>query len=171
MEHDYLKQLTNLLLSPFLWAALSAYIIGQFSKLLFIKKGKDKKFTLRELFQSGRMPSTHTASTCALTTVVGLSTGFDSVVFAVSVMLTLVVAYDACHVRRAVGEQGLVLRSLIDRGHMQEDLLAQLAEETNDKHKLTKPYFSRGHLPKEVVAGAFLGVVIGLIVAMIFKVI
>ena len=93
-------------------------------------------------------------------------------------MVTMIVGYDAAHVRRAVGEHGLVLRELIDRDHDQEKLLANLAHELTErgdrkakrsqtKGKLVKPYFSRGHLPREVFAGAILGVVIGVVVGLI----
>lgn len=168
-------QLIGLLTSPYLWAALMAYFGGQLLKII-LQWYKGKHLTIRDFFASGNMPSTHTASTVALTTVVGFATGLDSATFAVAVMLTLVVGYDAAHVRRAVGEQGLILRDLIDRDHDQEKLLASLSGEllergdakarrSHSRGKLVKPYFSRGHLPREVAAGAILGLIVGIVVA------
>lgn len=174
-EESLLDQLINLVQSPYLWAALIAYLSGQLLKILLLTY-KRRPVTFRDFFASGNMPSTHTASCVALTTVVGMANGFDSPIFAVAAMMTLVVGYDAAHVRRAVGEQGLVLRELIDRDSHQENLLTSLTAELIDRgdkktkrtragKKLAKPYFSRGHLPREVAAGAVLGVVIGLIVS------
>lgn len=168
------KQLIDLVTSPYLIAALLAYLSGQWLKICLMTF-RQRPVTFRDFFMSGNMPSTHTASTVALTVVVGFSQGFDSAVFAVAAMLTLVVAYDAMHVRRAVGEQGLVLRELIDRDSRQEKLLASLTAELDDrdgkrrraKGKLAKPYFSRGHLPIEVIAGGVLGLIIGVLVSVI----
>ena len=112
--------------------------------------------------------------------IVGLLTSpyIWAALIAVALMLTMIVGYDAAHVRRAVGEHGLVLRELIDRDHDQEKLLANLSNELTErgdkkakrsraKGKLVKPYFSRGHLPREVFAGAILGTFIGVVVGLI----
>ena len=45
-------------------------------------------------------------SMVALTTVIGFHDGWGSAVFAIAAATTLVIIYDATHVRRAVGEQG-----------------------------------------------------------------
>lgn len=179
MEKSLGDQLVGLAGSPYIWAAVIAYIAGQALKyLLQYKKGRHPVW--RDFFSSGNMPSTHAASTVALATVVGFGNGFDSVIFAVTLMFAAVVCYDATHVRRAVGEHGLVLRELIDRDHDQEKLLAGLSAELLDRGerkvkkgrvKIVKPYFSRGHLPREVMAGTILGVFIGVIVSVLWRLI
>ena len=177
VDRSIIDQLIGLLTSPYIWAALIAYLGGQTLKII-LELHKQHPLTVRDFFASGNMPSTHTASVCAMTTVVGMLQGFDSPIFAVALMVTMIVGYDAAHVRRAVGEHGLVLRELIDRDHDQEKLLANLAHELTErgdrkakrsrtKGKLVKPYFSRGHLPREVFAGAILGIVIGVVVGLI----
>lgn len=177
VEQNIIDQMVGLLTSPYIWAALVAYLSGQVLKII-LELRKQHPLTFRDFFASGNMPSTHTASVCALTTVIGMANGFDSPIFAVALMLTMIVGYDAAHVRRAVGEHGLVLRELIDRDHDQEKLLANLSNELTErgdkkakrsraKGKLVKPYFSRGHLPREVFAGAILGIFIGVVVGLI----
>ena len=112
MDVNYITiQFKGLISSPYLWAALAAYIIGQLTKVSLLV-GK-KRVTLREFFSSGNMPSTHTASIVALTVVIGMREGLGSSLFGVAFMLMLIVAYDAMHVRRAVGEQGLILMKMI----------------------------------------------------------
>lgn len=177
VDNEIVNQLIELVKSPYIWAALIAYLSGQLLKII-LELRKQHPLTFRDFFASGNMPSTHTASVCAMTTVVGMLQGFDSPLFAVALMMTMIVGYDAAHVRRAVGEHGLILRELIDRDNDQEHLLAKLTEELNErgdskakkekaKGKLAKPYFSRGHLPREVFAGAVLGILIGVIVSLI----
>jgi acid phosphatase family membrane protein YuiD len=145
---DYpLKVVVDMLSSPYLVATLAAYLAGQVAKLIFAVI-KNRSFRPKQLFVSGGMPSTHTAATFALATTIGLSYGFGSAIFAVTFVFTAVVAYDAMHVRRAVGEQGEAIDKLIK----------------NDKH----PFFSRGHRPMEVLAGIVLGVLAGILVYNLF---
>jgi acid phosphatase family membrane protein YuiD len=148
--------------SPYLVAAALGYIIAQLIKTV-IQSTKQRKLTWRTFFQSGSMPSSHAATVTALTTVIGIDQGFGSSLFALAAIFTLVVIYDATHVRRAVGEQGEVLRAIIDLDARQEKKLAAL-EGSRPSKKLTKPYFSRGHTPTEVIIGALLGVLIGVVV-------
>jgi acid phosphatase family membrane protein YuiD len=56
--------------------------------------------------------------------------------------------YDAVMVRRSVGEQGAAIQQLIKQS----------------KHAVTLPRAAKGHTPAEVLVGAILGVVIGLVV-------
>lgn len=96
------------------------------------------------------MPSAHTATLVALTTVVGIQDGTASGLFAVSAVMTAIAAYDAVMVRRAGGEQGLALRKLLEISPFTKDPL---------------PYHALGHRPLEVAVGALLGVVVGICVA------
>lgn len=151
--------------SPYLIAMGVAYLVGQFAKIV-LDFAKTRKMNWREFFKSGSMPSTHAAAMVALTTVVGLRQGWNSPIFAVVAATTMVIIYDATHVRRAVGEQGLVLRKIIDQYN--RDTHEQIASSKRLSH-LSKPYFSRGHLPIEAIVGSLLGALTGLIVAVIAR--
>jgi acid phosphatase family membrane protein YuiD len=100
----------------------------------------------RQLYMSGRMPSGHTATMTALTTVVGVRDGVDSGLFAVVAVMTLITAYDAMMSRRSSGEQGVALRKLLAKSPFAKDPL---------------PYVALGHRPLEVAVGGVLGLVIG----------
>ena len=162
---DLPENLVQMALSPFLIAALTGYLVAQMSKIV-IRLIKSHKFSWREMFRSGGMPSAHAATVFALATTIGISEGLDSSIFAIALVFAVIVIYDATHVRRAVGEHGEIFRSLIDRDSKQEKKIAEL---TNGRAyaKLKKPYFSRGHKPTEVIIGSILGMVIGVIVMMI----
>lgn len=170
-----MEQFVSVAQSPYLWSAFTAYLIGQIIKAVILMT-RYRGLTFREVFASGNMPSTHTSTVVALATTVGCLNGFDSAFFGVALVLAVVVAYDACHVRRAVGDQGVVLAEIIDRHQASEQILMKLTKEMQirgehnikkGKTKLAKPYLSRGHLAREVVAGAVLGVIVGVIVAII----
>jgi acid phosphatase family membrane protein YuiD len=92
------------------------------------------------------MPSSHAASVAALSTCVGLSEGFDSVLFNVVVFFSLIVMYDAAGLRRAAGRQATLLNRILHE-HIQlpgppQDRLRELL----------------GHTPLEVLVGAVIGV-------------
>jgi acid phosphatase family membrane protein YuiD len=86
-----------------------------------------------------------------LTTAVGKYQHVDSAPFAIALIFSFVVMYDAAGLRRAAGRQAAVLNRLVEdlvhmRG-MQEPVLRELL----------------GHTPVEVIVGALLGVGVGLI--------
>ncbi len=165
VEFNLIDQLKALLASPYLWAAMGAYVIGQLTKVILI--ANKRRITLRDFISSGNMPSTHTASVVALAAVAGVQQGLGSPIFGIATMFALVVAYDAMHVRRAVGEQGLILTQMIaDMPKEQQkkygDVLYKHTGRTG-----TYPYFSRGHLPEEVLVGALLGAVVGIVIGLL----
>lgn len=60
----------------------------------------------------GGMPSSHTASVVGLTTALGLLEGTSSTMFALALVVTLIVAYDATGVRLHAGAHRLWLQFL-----------------------------------------------------------
>jgi acid phosphatase family membrane protein YuiD len=136
-------------LSPYLIAILASWIVAQGLKYLIIAAKRRSFDHIRQLYLSGNMPSAHSASAVALVTLIGLRDGIEGPVFAVAALFSAVVMYDAIMVRRSVGEQGLAIQALIGLA----------------KNKaLVIPRSARGHTPLEVIVGATLGAVIGLIV-------
>ena len=112
----------------------------------------NKKINFKRLVGAGGMPSSHSAIVCALASCIGKTYGFDSGVFAISLIFAFVVMYDACGVRRAAGKQAGILNKILDTPGMstvevQEKLIEAL-----------------GHTPIQVFVGAFIGFVVGYIV-------
>ena len=112
----------------------------------------NKKINFKRLVGAGGMPSSHSAIVCALASCIGKAYGFDSGVFAISLIFAFVVMYDACGVRRATGKQAGILNKILDTPGMstvevQEKLIEAL-----------------GHTPIQVFVGAFIGFVVGYIV-------
>lgn len=131
--------------NPVIAAALSAWLIAQTTKVV-LSLYHGQAAPLRRMVGSGGMPSSHTALVVAMTTAVGLQEGFNSTLFAISLILTLVVMYDATGVRRAAGKQARVLNRL---------LYELRVEHTIHDARLKELL---GHTPLEVLAGSLVGI-------------
>lgn len=136
------------MLSPYLIAVLLAWITAQGAKFIIASLGRGSGVDFRKLYTSGNMPSAHSATVAALATVIGLIQGFGSGLFAISILFAAIVMYDAVMVRRSTGEQGVAIHALIKE----------------KKSGVGLPRVALGHEPLEVVAGAFVGLVIGILV-------
>lgn len=107
-----------------------------------------KKLNIKRLWGSGGMPSSHSAFVMSLSTVAALSRGLDSLEFAICLIFSGIVMYDAAGVRRAAGKQAKVLNQIIESDgdiNIQEKLVELL-----------------GHTPMEVFAGAVVGVLMAI---------
>jgi acid phosphatase family membrane protein YuiD len=149
--------------SPYLVAFLVAYLITEGVKIV-IMTSRHREFRWREFFKSGGMPSSHSADVTALATTIGMLNGFGSAVFAIAAGFAGIVIYDSMHVRRAAGEQGEVIKKLIERDAKLEQEVSEMLSK-RAASKLRKPYFSRGHKPIEVLVGGLIGVAVGIAVA------
>jgi uncharacterized protein len=99
----------------------------------------------------GGMPSAHAASVCALSTVVGLSEGFDSTIFGAVAFFSGLIVYDAAGIRQAASRQARLLNRMLD------DLKAH---HTIQGERLIELL---GHTAVEVAVGAAYGVVVALL--------
>jgi len=143
----------NEILSPYIIAIIAAWVLGQGAKYLIVAF-KNRNFNhVRQLYLSGSMPSAHSATVVALGVVIGLKDGFGSGLFALATLFAAIVMYDAVMVRRSSGEQGIAIQQLIKE----------------QKSQVALPRAAKGHTPVEVLAGAFLGAVIGLVVFLATK--
>lgn len=107
----------------------------------------DRKLNLYRLVGSGGMPSSHSSFVMALSTGVGLEHGFDSALYAIAIVFSLIVMYDASGVRRAVGKQAIIVNTIIDDLYKHKPI----------GHGRLKELV--GHTPYEVFAGGILGIV------------
>ena len=132
-------------------AAISAAILAQILKVLLYVL-VNKKFNFKIITTTGGMPSSHSAGVCALAMSVCLISGFDSVSFAIASGYAVVVMYDAAGVRRAAGKTAATLNRLV------RDLSEQNKEP--NPYEVLKELL--GHIPKEVVCGAILGIAVAI---------
>ena len=109
------------------------------------------KFNFKRIMGAGGMPSSHSAVVVGLATLIGKYQGVGTPIFAVSLILAFVVMYDAAGVRRAAGKQAELLNKLIETPGLSG---MQVSE------KLVEVL---GHTPLQVIVGALIGLVVGLI--------
>ncbi len=98
------------------------------------------------------MPSSHSAVVTSLATMVGEAFGIDSAIFAVSLIFAFVVMYDAAGIRRAAGKQAKILNKIVETpGLTGVEVSEKLVEVL-------------GHTPIQVLVGATIGIVVGIMV-------
>lgn len=133
---------------------VAVFLAWFLAQLLKVIRGaaSQKRFNFRWLFDTGGMPSSHSATVGSLATTVGLYYGFHSIPFLITLIFTIITLFDAAGVRRSVGRQATILNKMLDdlyqRGQVPETRLKELL----------------GHTPVEVLAGAFLGIVTSLVI-------
>lgn len=132
------------------WTSAAAWFIAQVLKVA-LGFFREKKFNFRWFVGSGGMPSSHAAGVSSLTTSIGVTYGFDSALFAITLIFTLVVLFDAQGVRLATGKQANILNKMLDDIYWRKKL---------DEDKL-KEFI--GHTPVEVWAGTILGILVSLL--------
>ena len=147
-------QLLAVLENRVLIAAVLAWFIAQVLKVVLVF-WKEKRIDFSRMVGSGGMPSSHSATVCALTTASGLKYGVGSFEFAISFVVAMVVMYDAMGVRRETGKQAQLLNSVFFENILNLD--GVLLQE-----KL-KEYV--GHTPLQVAAGAVLGIGMTLVIS------
>ena len=110
-----------------------------------------KKFNFKRIMGAGGMPSSHSAVVVGLATLIGKYEGINTPIFAVALIFSFIVMYDAAGVRRAAGKQAKLLNQIVETPGLSG---IQVSE------KLVEVL---GHTPIQVIVGAIIGVVAGLI--------
>lgn len=131
----------------FLIVPLLTWFGIQLFKLIY-DRVETKKWNFRRFLGTGGMPSAHSGSVMALTTLVGKRLGVTSASFAISLLFSIIVMHDAAGIRRNVGEQAKVLNDILKDKEMNG--YAKLQEMT-------------GHTPFQVLVGGIIGIIVGMI--------
>jgi len=146
--------LNELFSNQVLIATLIAWFVAQLVKVIkdIIK---ERKFKFRQFTSPGGFPSSHSAAVSALATSVGLNFGFDSALFAISIIFAGVVISDAQGIRRSSGKQAEVLNTIMEDFYTHRGLKIERLKEF------------LGHTPFEV----FIGILFGIAVAITLNII
>ncbi|MCM8771340.1 MAG: divergent PAP2 family protein, partial [Candidatus Omnitrophica bacterium] len=125
--------ISQLIKNRVLFVTIVAWLFTQFIKVI-LGVVRERRFDFRWFIGTGGMPSSHAAGASALATSIGLSQGFDSVIFALAATFGVVVFFDAQGVRRATGRQAHILNQIMEdiyfRGKIQEKRLRELIGHT-----------------------------------------
>lgn len=132
----------------FIIIPILSVIVAQIIKTI-IETIINKRFDVRRLFNgSGGMPSSHSTLVVSLVTIIGLNYGISSIYFAISLILSLVVLYDAMGIRYETGKQAEVINKISKQIKFKEFISL--------KEKI-------GHKPIEVLGGIITGIVMAII--------
>ncbi len=136
------------------------YLIIPFAVWFFIQLFKliydlvtTRKFNFKRILGAGGMPSSHSAVVTSLATMIGINQGFDSQMFALATIFAFVVMYDAAGIRRAAGKQAHILNMIVNTPGLSGVEVTEKLQEV------------LGHTPTQVIVGAIIGVIVGLIFA------
>ncbi|MEB3182989.1 MAG: divergent PAP2 family protein [Cyanobacteriota bacterium] len=146
----------DLLDNAVLWWGLAACGVAQLSKLL-VELLQHRRWNPAVLFETGGMPSSHSALMTGTAAGVGWSEGFQDPLFALAAAVAFVVLYDASGVRRASGLTAARVNALVSQRAEAEaggGIAAALWE---------KPLKENiGHTRTEVLVGSLLGPLVAL---------
>ncbi len=92
------------------WSLLSC-LLAQFFKIIF-NFFSTGKIRFGIMFETGGMPSSHSALITGAASGIGLKSGFDSPIFALAIAISLIVMYDASGVRKSAGIQAAEINKL-----------------------------------------------------------
>lgn len=135
--------------NAYLVVPLATWAVAQITK--FAVAAFRGRIDFRYLYASGGMPSVHSAVVCSLAVTALLVDGVNSHLFGLTVIVAAIVMYDSFGVRRSAGEHAAALNMVI-------------ASLDRSRVKLDDPDLHLreilGHQPREVTAGAVLGVLL-----------
>jgi acid phosphatase family membrane protein YuiD len=131
-------------------ASLISGLLAQLMKVI-VAFHQTRKLRLERFFDTGGMPSSHTALVTTLTIGVALDSGISSPMFSIALIFSMYVVFEAAGLRQEVGKQARVLNELID------DLLVTHHLNTSRLKELV------GHTWGEVTIGFLIGLVVSII--------
>ena len=135
--------------------AVCASLLAQLIKVL-LNLFIFHRFIAERMWGAGGMPSSHSATVCAMVVATGRYCGVSSPIFAIAAVLSIIVMYDAMGVRYETGEQAKVLNRMFTEWMDQGFEQFQLPHGKKLKEMV-------GHTPLQVVAGFLVGLVVGLL--------
>lgn len=137
---------------PYFVYPIIAFSLAQGTKII-LKTFRRGKLQWRDLFAYSDMPSGHTATVVSLATIVLLKNGIQSAEFALAFVFMMVVITDAIGLRNYLGQHGKTLNILV-KDLKEDDFL------DNSYPKLLERI---GHTPMQVLIGAIIGALVGVI--------
>ncbi|MBK5201278.1 MAG: divergent PAP2 family protein [Spirochaetaceae bacterium] len=134
-------------------APFISWILAQSIKPL-ISLISGESFDIKRSLSTGGMPSSHTSTVVALTTNLAIIFGIGSYQFAIAMVFSSIVIYDAMGIRQEAGKQAEMINSWSTTlGELFEGQFSQ----TNLKTML-------GHTISQVLFGILLGLIVGFVV-------
>lgn len=148
---------TELLGNMLIVSPIVAWFIAQLLKTI-IHTIINGKFVAERMVGGGGMPSSHSATVCALAAAAFMQYGAGSYEFAMALVFAMVTMYDATGVRRETGRQGEVLNDLIE-------IFKKMGKDVGPDKALKELI---GHTPFQVLIGGLLGTAVAVFMCSYF---
>ena len=162
------------LVSVVLLAAVVSWLTAQLLKVV-IYAIKNHVLRIERLWGAGGMPSSHSSFVCALAIMTCRIEGLNSVEASLAMCFAFIVMYDACGVRREAGQHAREINRLrrivekfdieiVEKVDEEIDMESEepiLSDKSEKGEKELKEFV--GHTPLQVMCGALLGILIGLV--------
>lgn len=130
--------------------AATGWLVAQILKTI-IHLILARELRVERLVGSGGMPSSHSATVCSLATAAYYEFGAASFEFAISLLVAIIVMYDAMGVRRETGIQAKLLNDILRT-------FEDMGRSEISAHDKLKEFV--GHTPLQVLIGALLGILV-----------
>ena len=102
--------LINIFSNQVVFATLFAWLVSQAIKMAYLSAIKEN-FNFKDIWESERMPSSHSALVTALAVSIFMIEG-ASTLFAIALVVALIVIRDAVGVRKKVGEHAKLINKI-----------------------------------------------------------
>jgi uncharacterized protein len=141
--------LLALLRTRVFWVLAVTYLVVHLTKF-FVHHYRFREWSINPFFDTGGMPSGHTAVTVALTICIAFETG-PSLLFITSFIFTMIIIRDSYGVRKSVSDQANIINALLSEMKI---------------HKKVKIVL--GHTPLQVAAGFVVGIIVPTVIYLLF---
>jgi uncharacterized protein len=139
------------MIHPICWAALLSGFLAQLYKVVF-ESIRERRLKLHRLFDTGGMPSSHTAVVTSLAVGAWRVEGLSSPLFTITLVFSLYFIFEATGLRQEVGKQARVLNEILD----------ELIDTRHFAREKTKELL--GHTWSEVLGGFVVGLVVTMLI-------
>ena len=153
---NFLRQLLD---NRIFLTSATGWLVAQILKTI-IHFILSKEVRIERLVGSGGMPSSHSATVCALAAATYYEFGAAGFEFAVSLLVAIIVMYDAMGVRRETGIQAKILNDILRT-------FEDMGRSEISAHDKLKEFV--GHTPLQVLIGALLGILIAVLGHNLFR--
>ena len=145
-----MEEINQILTNKYIYIPLLLWFFIQLFKVIY-DLIITKKFNFKRILGAGGMPSSHSAVVTSIATLIGKNEGFNTPIFALSLIFAFVVMYDAAGVRRAAGKQAKLLNKIVQTPGLTNVEVTEKLQEV------------LGHTPIQVFVGALIGFIVGMI--------
>jgi uncharacterized protein len=149
-------QFQMMLIDDTFWGTALGWLTACVLKVIIFKI-RTGTFHFEQFFSTGGMPSSHSAFASCLTVGIGLSEGFSSAVFGLSMGLTILTAVDAVGLRKEAGLQAECINQMLAEIYKDRNVAPVKLRET------------LGHSLPEVLAGIFVGSTVAFLINFIIS--